>query len=206
MKHYGFEISQFVDDELSVEDQQMLFFHLAECKDCREILSEYIDIKNGVKSFYNDMDIELKSPAASISYIRLKRNIYKPMFYFSAAALILLGFIFLFTQLTGKNTSNKYEKLWVDYTKLKNDYGNVFNEKNNLVKELEKERQSRTINDRQNSLKKFISSNEAKIKKKEHVFYFAKKVRKDRREISLSSITTVKITKEDFLFPQLIGN
>lgn len=52
MNHYDYEISLFVEDELPDEQIQLLNLHLAGCKSCRQVLSDYMEIKNEISKFY----------------------------------------------------------------------------------------------------------------------------------------------------------
>ncbi|MGE5412394.1 MAG: anti-sigma factor family protein [Clostridiales bacterium] len=55
MKHYDYEISLFVEDELPDEQVHELNMHLASCKSCRQVLSDYIEIKNDISRFYKGL-------------------------------------------------------------------------------------------------------------------------------------------------------
>jgi hypothetical protein len=92
MKHYDFEISRFIDNELSANEQKEVFSHLSGCEECRDLLSDFMEMKKGTKSYYNNLQVELKSPAELLTgnIATKKRNVYKPLFYISVAASIIL--------------------------------------------------------------------------------------------------------------------
>lgn len=55
MKHYDYEISLFVEDELPDEQVHELNMHLASCKSCRQVLSDYMEIKSDISRFYKEL-------------------------------------------------------------------------------------------------------------------------------------------------------
>jgi hypothetical protein len=98
MKHYDLEISRFIDNELSANEQRELFSHLSNCEDCREIISDFMEMKRKTVSYYNNLSIELKTPVKLLaSDIKIKKlHIYKHLFYLNmAASIILVLFILL---------------------------------------------------------------------------------------------------------------
>lgn len=55
MKHYEYEISLFVEDELPLEKKEELFLHLSGCKKCSKVLADYQKIKNNIFDFYETL-------------------------------------------------------------------------------------------------------------------------------------------------------
>jgi len=58
MENYEIKISQFIDNELPVNEQQELFRFLAESEKARKVFADYMKMKNETKAFYTEMDIE----------------------------------------------------------------------------------------------------------------------------------------------------
>jgi hypothetical protein len=95
MKHYEFEISQFVDGELTGEERNELFLHLSGCGECQKVFSEYLILKEKSKDFcagkiseeINKKAFTLKQPVPE-----RKRLFYRTAFYIRSAAAILLLF------------------------------------------------------------------------------------------------------------------
>jgi hypothetical protein len=97
MKHYEMEISRFIDNEIPSDEHQRLFAHLSDCEECRKTLMDFMEIKKDSRSYYEDFQIEIK-PAFDIPVEivpKKEKNIYKSFFYFSAAASVILGVLFL---------------------------------------------------------------------------------------------------------------
>ena len=59
MKDYEFKISQFVDNELSANEQQELFRFLSESEEARQTLVDFMEMKKETKSFYAGMNAEM---------------------------------------------------------------------------------------------------------------------------------------------------
>ncbi len=88
MKHYEMEISQYIDGELNPDESREMFRHIGECVECRELLSDFIMLKDKSRSFCteNIKEISGTRPAKSSGF-------YKYAFYASSAAAIILIFI-----------------------------------------------------------------------------------------------------------------
>lgn len=132
MKHYDFEISQFIDGELEENLQKELFAHLAECTACRNVLFEFLEIRNKSKKFFEGINLHQQDVVLSgdVQHEVNKKNYYIPLFYFFAAASIILGFLFLINQVNGSELKNKFEKLQTNYADLQKDYKKIIEQKN----------------------------------------------------------------------------
>jgi len=205
MKHYQLEISQFVDNELPADELKKLFVHLSDCEECRGILSDFMGMKKGSKAFYDDIDVDLKPaiklPAEIVP--RKVKNTYKTLFYFSAAASIILGLLFLIKLSNVDNLETQYSSLQLKYNELRIEHSS--SKKDDIIN---------------NSSSKNISSNDEKVssEKKHHDFkksdyvstknLSSKSLKENYSKFSGKSqqITVVQVTKNDFLTPQIIGN
>ncbi|MDP3683936.1 MAG: zf-HC2 domain-containing protein, partial [Ignavibacteria bacterium] len=136
MKHYEIEISQFMDNELPADEQKNLFAHLSECGECAKVLSDFLNIKMDVKSVYDDMNVELKNSSAVLKAdesLTMKRNVYKTLFYYTAAASVIFGFFLFFLEGNQSVLENKYLILQKERVNLQNKYAVILNEKQQLI-------------------------------------------------------------------------
>lgn len=95
MKHCEFEISQFVDGELTGEGKNELFRHLSECSECQKVFSEYLELKEKSKDFCAgkiSKEISKKAFTLNPTVPERKRLFYRTAFYISSAAALLLLF------------------------------------------------------------------------------------------------------------------
>lgn len=206
MKHYEFEISQFMDNELPADEQKNLFTHLSECSECAKVLSGFMNIKMGVNSVYSDMNVELKSSFAVINApepLTKKRNIYKTMFHYAAAASVLFGFFLFLLEGNQSTLENKYLKLQKEHLNLRNRYTNALNENQQLV-EMNKEYFGKmnlqmVKNNAPKSSSRIITTMKGSDKT-------ITSINKKRIPPGFTQVSYAKITKEDFLLPQMIGN
>jgi hypothetical protein len=95
MKHYDYEISRFVEDELPEDEKIKLTEHLTECEKCRETLKDYEEMRDNIKQFYIDIPGEfeiVRNNTDNRDIINLKsvwtRRLFIP---FAAAASLIIG-------------------------------------------------------------------------------------------------------------------
>lgn len=96
MKHYEFEISLFVEDELPPHKKEELFLHLSSCKKCSKVLMDYQKIKNNISDFYETLpsrSIYITPTPNKKNFIRraVSRKILIPV---SISVLIFVSIIF----------------------------------------------------------------------------------------------------------------
>jgi len=217
MKNYELKISQFIDNELSVDEQQELFRFLSESHEAQQALADYMEMKNEAKTFYAGMNAEMdnsKIIAAGVSVQQKKEKRYRTMFYFSAAAAVLFAFMFLFNQFKQDPMLTKYQKLQSEMIKLQEDYTVVLSKQIELVKlnnqlfaETEKLKIAQ-VTIKNKPVRKVRKVRSAEInKKKSDQRKPAYIPRYSRKMIaSLQNVQTIEITKDDFLGGQVIGN
>ncbi len=70
MKHYEYEISLFVEDELPEDKKEKLLSHLRNCDKCRRMLQDYENIKNNITQFYK----ALPEPGNEIKFGETRSN------------------------------------------------------------------------------------------------------------------------------------
>ncbi len=204
MKHYELEISQFVDNELPVDEQKKFFVHLSNCEECGRTLSDFMRIKKESKLFYNGMDVDFKRSIKLPETIlpKKEKNIYKALFYFSVAASIVLGILFLLQQLDGNKIGTKYSILEAKYTALSKNYFDVLKDKAKNFNAL-------LTTNAETPSKKYILKKTKSVKSSTGNNFLAatdKKIKLSNKNRNFSSIQVVKITKSDFLTPQIVGN
>lgn len=98
MKHYDYEISLFVENELPEDKKEELLSHLSTCKKCSRMMRDYENIKNNIAQFYKtlpDFGNEIKFGATLPSKFSLKPGTRKYVMPISAAALVILLLLFL---------------------------------------------------------------------------------------------------------------
>jgi hypothetical protein len=105
MKHYDYEISRFVEDELPEAEKIKLTEHLTVCEKCRETLKDYKEMRDNIKQFYIDIPGEfeiVRNNTDNRDIINLKsvwtRRLFIP---FAAAASLIIGLMIF--QLTSNN-------------------------------------------------------------------------------------------------------
>jgi len=214
MKDYELMISQFVDNELSVSEQQELFLFLAENEVGREMLSDFIEIKKETKSFYSGLNVEMENEEVITidkSEHNKKERKQKRMFYFSAAAAILFGFLFLLNQFKENPVVTKYQNLQTEMIELQESYSNLLENQTDLIKlnnqlyvGTQKRKTSKGNRDNNNSIKTKPSKGKKQLKNKSGNSISPRN--RGRMLASLQNIQIIKITKNDFLGEQIIGN
>ncbi|MCX6151160.1 MAG: hypothetical protein NTX22_11590 [Ignavibacteriales bacterium] len=209
MKHYEYEIILFLDSELEKENQKELFTHLTLCEECRTLLYEVMDLKNKSKKFYEGIIPELNEVLLPTTTLQKRRekNIYRPLFYFATAACFLLGFLFLLNKTKENELQNKLTSLEKYNAIIENDFRKTSEQKLNAVTlkaplDEKIEYHQKNIN---NIVKKVPPKSKTTTAKPDS--YTAKsEIRRSDYAQYLSSLKTERITKNDFLIPQLIGN
>ncbi len=199
MKHFELEISQFVDNELFADEQKELFAHLSECEDCRKTLIDFMQMKKESKSFFNELDAELK-------YIKLptvqnkKINIYKTAFYISTAAAVLLGVLFFLLQSNNTLIEKNYEMLETKYKTLNTKFDSV-NKETITTGVKEKSFVRNKIPSAKNKTIKIVAVNPVKDLSSNTL-----EDKKFKTSNRAQKIKIVQVTKKDFLTPQIVGN
>jgi len=209
MKDYEFKISQFVDNELSANEQQELFRFLSESEEARQTLADFMEVKKETKLFYSGMNAEMdgsKIVTAGIYAQNEKEKKYKTMFYFSAAASILFAFLLIVNEFKQNPILTKYQNLQTEIIELQENYSDVLSKQielvrvnNQLYEETEKLKTAQVVM-KSKPDKKNLKVQPPKITKKQ------KKPNYKSRNNYLASIPTFTITKDDFLGQQIIGN
>lgn len=200
MKDYELMISQFVDNELSANEQRKLFLFLSESEDGRKTLSDYMEMKKETKIFYTQKNPELNEPKIIAMNVSSKDKIakkYKKWFYYSAVASIVFALFLLLNFITENSYGTKYNNLKTEYVVLQEKYNNVLNEKVELIK------MNKNIIEQKNILElhctEVIQQTKKNIDKK-----VTAKLRNACRTGNeyltiLAEIPTVKLTEEDYL-------
>lgn len=208
MKNYELKISQFIDNELSAKEQQELFSFLSGNEEARQTLSDYMEMKKETKSFYAGMNPELDDPkiiAAGVYAQKREEKKYKMMFYFSAAASIILFFLLLFQQFRPDPMFTKYQNLQAEMIKLQEDFSEA------LSKQIELVKQNNQLYEEAEKLKTVQVTINQPVQKKPVAGVKKKNIPPPRPIVRkqnnyLASIPVIKITKDDFIGQQIIGN
>ncbi len=209
MKDYELKISQFIDNELSIDEQQVLFRFLSESQEARQTLADYMEMKNESKSFYAGMNAEMdnsKIVAAEVFVQQKREKKYRTMFYYSVAAAILFAFLLLLNQFKQNPILTKYQNLQSEMIKLQEDYTVVLSKQMELIKlnnelyEETEELKTAQVVMKNKQVNKVSKVQPPKINKQK------KKPNYKNRNNYMASIPTFTITKDDFLGQQIIGN
>lgn len=201
MEDIEFKISQFIDNEMPLEEQGVFFKELSLNAEARFVLNDFLVMKKEISGHYSGMNPDL--PAIKISsYSQGKgANLYKRMFYFSAAALILvlIGSAFLFSDLI--NTRNNLNALKADYTKTGLDLQN--SKKDNLPVKTVLAQVSKSSKPR--VFHAAVDTKNQAAAEKTGIQNTMPVVRNQMSKYE-KDFVAIKITKDDFLIPQMIGN
>ena len=210
MKDYELKISQFVDNELSANEQQELFRFLSESEEAQQTLIDFMEMKKETKSFYAGMNTEMddsKIVAAGISVQNEREKKYRSMFYFSAAASIIFAFLFLANQFKENPILTKYQNLQTEMITLQENYSDVLSKQIELVRvnnQLYVE--TKKLKTAQVVIKNKPIKKASKVQPPKTIKQQKKNPNYKSRNNYLASIPTYTITKDDFLGQQIIGN
>lgn len=209
MKDYEQKISHFVDNELSANEQKELFRFLSESEEARQTLTDFMEMKKEVKTFYSGMDVEIndsKIVSVGISAQNKREKKYKSMFYFSAAASIIFVILLVVNEFKQNPILTKYQNLKTEMIALQENYSDVLSKQielvrvnNQLYEETEKLKTAQLVINNKSD-KKVPRVEPPKVEKQK------KKLNYKNRKNYLASIPTYTIAKDDFLGQQIIGN
>lgn len=216
MKDYELKISQFIDNELSANEQQELFLYLSENQEARKTLVDFMEVKKNAKSFYAGINLEMddsKIVTAGIIIKNKREKKYKSMFYFSAVASIIFAFLFLTNQLKENPILAKYKNIQSEMIILQENYSDALNKQAELLKinnqlyiESKKLKIATVVLNQKNdkNIPSILTPSSETQKKKERHSYSANN--SNRLVVLLQNAQRIEITKNDFLGGQIIGN
>jgi len=210
MKDYEFKISQFIDNELQVEEQIELFQFLSKNNEARETLLGFINLKQESKSFYSGMNNKLNEnmaiPFKEADMNRTKEKKRPTLFYYSAVASILFAFLLLWQFNKTDSLAVINNDLQKNYLKLQQSNKELLVEKIEFIK-LNNSYAKELSDCKQTENNRSISTID-RAKKKDNVSpkSFPKVDYAGIRLVALQNTQTVEITKNDFLGGQIIGN
>jgi hypothetical protein len=105
MKHYDFEISLFVDGELTGNSKDELFVHLSKCRECRDAFSNYLLLKEKSREFCSQQ-------IDGVENNKMEKNlVHKAYFYTSAAAAVILAALLIGIKLQPAYKAKTYVKI-----------------------------------------------------------------------------------------------
>ncbi len=126
MENYELQISRFIDNELPPEEQKELFRFLAEDNEAQQVLADYMEIRKETKLYYKEMDTDKKGAVLPLPlFAKPQRDVYKKLFYISAAASLILAFLLLFNQLKENPLEEKHIGLQSRFIKLQENYSDI---------------------------------------------------------------------------------
>ena len=205
MRHFEFEISQFIDNELPLSEKKELFLHLSQCDECNLFLEQSLKMKTEVKSYYSRVKPEGK-PLLKVSNVsqpdHRKTTIYKMLFYTSVAATIILGFFLILISKDLSYFKSNIPQMHEEITALRNDLLLASREQGELLN-IGKNQLAQ-----KNNLIIHPTDKKPHVKKTPAVHFVIKTNNSGTGNymIQYATIPSVKINKEDFLIPPIIGN
>jgi len=216
MKDYEFKISQFVDNELSKNEQQELFCYLSENQEARETLIDFMEVKKKAKSFYAGINFEMddsKIVAAGIATQNSREKKYKSMFYYSVAASVIFAFLLAVNQFKENPILAKYHNLQTEMITLQENYSDVLSKQtelltinNQLYAETQKLKSAQMVINKKSDRKNPMVEEPQNKKQKSQQGQSYSAGNSGRMVASLQNVQTIEITKNDFLGGQIIGN
>ena len=204
MKHYDFEISLFIDNELPAEECRELFLHLAECDECNHLLSSSMNMKKDIAKHFQNIDINIP-PSIKLtekSYAAKKTTwYYQYGFAASIAAVIVLSSFLFFKQSDQSSLEEKYKALYSEVAALKENIHTADSKKKEEeVIEKKENRGIKLINKTKEISKVKNSRDTAQLKAKPE--YKAA----PRYVSEYAYIPSIEVKKENFIVQQMIGN
>lgn len=199
------KISEYIDGELPENEIQELFSLLAENQKARKVFEDFLKLKKNVSHFYSNIDFN-SNPIPDFREKHTKPK-YKSLFYYSAAASIVFAVLLLWRFSVSGSMNAQYSELQKEHIKLQENYTTLLEEKieliklNNLVAQKLSESNSQVMNSK-NSSKSDKKTKSKTIPKKT----INKPKSSGKMLASLRNVSTVEITKSDFLGGQVIGN
>ena len=204
MKDIELQISQFIDNELSDGDQKQLFMALAEDKSVREILSDFMKLKKGIAQHHGNITENLHPipiPLDQTKSYSKQSNKYKTMFYFSAAAAIVLAMLLSLSRIESQNNFIQFAALQKQYNSLKIENSEVINQKETMKEIPQEPLLIKTINKsiKTKNNKTFLAANVQTTENKDRM----------NKLVQITEIIQANkavITKDDFIGGQIVGN
>ncbi len=130
-----FTIFQYVEGELDKNDEAKLINHLAECEDCRKILSDYVDMKNQAGAFYKTVKQD-SIVAPETKAIKTKFTFRRIVAYSAAAAIVIIGFLLIAFPVKENDVINKSRTDSVTEVKTGKTENNILLTENKPVKKI----------------------------------------------------------------------
>lgn len=106
MKHFENEINEFLDKELDVATQRVLFKHLAECEQCMHLLEDLQTSCNSIREYYKTIEIPENTPSVKVNprSFHFLYGVFKlPRPAFAIIAILLFIALYQQSQLHIKN-------------------------------------------------------------------------------------------------------
>ncbi len=119
MKHYEYEISLFVEDELPENKKEELLAHLKNCKRCNALMNDFSNIKSDLANFYEMLpQNEFQFNDELSKSKKVNWSVKKPAFKisFSIAVASVAIFFFLINSNLNENKTNNHNLSSLDTT------------------------------------------------------------------------------------------
>ncbi|MCF7859565.1 MAG: hypothetical protein K9N07_09645 [Candidatus Cloacimonetes bacterium] len=208
MKNYEEKISMFLDNELPVDEQPELFAFLSESEDGRKALNDYMELQSSTRSFFSEMEVDLPALELPKDADYNKPNYFKPLFYFSAAASIILAMLLFFSPFSDSQMITKYSELQRELIDLQESYKKSLQTNIDLIKRNDEIVSQIQKADQQRNEREVIQVSRQKNSEPNS----APKINPQAKQLTakknnyLASVPTYKITDDDFIGRKIIGN
>jgi hypothetical protein len=204
MKETELQISQFIDNELNDDAQKKLFEVLTEDKNARQMLSDFLQLKQRIAQHHESIneDLQIKPHLLKQSKNNLGSGYkYKKMFYISTAAAIVLAALSLINRIEIQNDFMQFNSLQKQYSLLKME-----NAKALIEKEAKEEIQKRSSRITMVSKSKINRSYKAYISSNIQPAANSNQLKRMAQISEIIQANKAVITKEDFIGGQIVGN
>ncbi len=199
MEDLELKINMLADGELSNSEQVELFAELSNNEEARKIYNEALSLKRGVASHYSQVHADL----APFNYPKLqpvvigKAKVYKYASYISTAAAVILVMLLAMSKSENRNTADRLKKMQNDLSLVKSDYEKLSN--------------IQTVKQQIKPSVSFVKTNTKAKRNNKGTIQNLTVVNSsipisDRYYKLMENRPTVKISKEDFLASQIVGN
>ena len=88
------KIFDFVEDELSEQDEIEIAEHLQQCSSCKKLYDEYVFMKKSTNTFYSSIDFN-QAAAKQYKIVRTGKIFKRASIAFPIAASFVLGFLLI---------------------------------------------------------------------------------------------------------------
>ncbi len=128
-----FTIFQYAEGGLDKNEEVKLINHLADCEDCKKILSDYVELKNQTNAYYKTIKPGSVVPSVRKA-VKPKISFRRTMAYTAAAATIIIGFVLTTIPLKERSVVEKTKTHTVTEVKTEETKNSISQTENKVIK------------------------------------------------------------------------